>query len=158
MICRASKSGLRGRRSGANRSLRLIPDIRDLPDETTTAAITSGNCVVSHGPISQTTLFHEFVHVEQYREFGIQRFADLYLRGFLNAGSYFEIPLKRIAYTLGERFENNPARPFPVPVAHTLVCYLELTRTWQLARSSNSRMEPQISSSPYPLAIAARYI
>ena len=97
----------------------LIPDIRDLPDETTTAAITFGDCVVSHGPISQTTLFHEFVHVEQYREFGIQRFADLYLRGFLNAGSYFEIPLRRIAYTLGERFENNPTRPFPVPVAHT---------------------------------------
>jgi hypothetical protein len=28
---------------------------------------------------------HELVHVEQYRQLGIPKFADLYVRGFLNA-------------------------------------------------------------------------
>src|ERR1700730_19368437 len=39
-----------------------------------------------------------------------------------------------------------------------LIHYLGVACTSQFAKSSNSRMEPQISSSPYPLAIAARYI
>jgi hypothetical protein len=32
----------------------------------------------------------------------------------LAGGSYFEIPLESFAYTLGERYENNPARQFSV--------------------------------------------
>jgi hypothetical protein len=88
----------------------------DLPDQSTMAAITFADCVVSHGPFTDGLLFHEFVHVEQYRQLGVPRFADLYLRGFLNGGSYFEIPLERNAYTLGEQYEENPDRQFPVAV------------------------------------------
>jgi hypothetical protein len=33
-------------------------------------------------------LFHELVHVEQYRQLGIPRFAELYVRGFLSGGGY----------------------------------------------------------------------
>jgi len=39
-------------------------------------------------------LFHELVHVEQHRQLGIPRFADLYVRGFLSGGSYEAIPLE----------------------------------------------------------------
>jgi hypothetical protein len=86
----------------------------DLPDQSTMAAITFTECVVFRGPFTDGLLFHEFVHVEQYRQLGVPRFADLYLRGFLNSGCYLEIPLEQNAYALGERYENNPTQRFSV--------------------------------------------
>jgi hypothetical protein len=47
------------------------------------------------------------VHVVQYRHLGVSSFADLYVRGFLNGGSYEEIPLEKQAYELEARFANN---------------------------------------------------
>src|ERR1019366_4204019 len=77
-------------------------------------SVTFSDVVVSHEPFSNGILFHELVHVEQYRQLGIPRFSDLYVRGFLNGGSYDAIPLEVNAYTLGGRFEQNPARQFSV--------------------------------------------
>jgi hypothetical protein len=59
-------------------------------------------------------LFHELVHVEHYRQLGIPRFSELYLRGFLNGGSYEAIPLEVNAYVLNRRFEQSPANRFSV--------------------------------------------
>lgn len=87
---------------------------KNLPDQSRMAAITLCDVVVSHEPFSDGLLFHELVHVEQYRQLGVTRFAELYVRGFLNGGSYEAIPLERNAYALGERFENNPADTFSV--------------------------------------------
>jgi len=39
----------------------------NLPDQSTMAAITFSDVVVSHEPLSDGLLFHELVHVEQYR-------------------------------------------------------------------------------------------
>jgi hypothetical protein len=78
------------------------------------AAITFADCVVSHGPCTDVLLFHELVHVEQYRQLGVPGFADLYLRGYLSGGGCFEIPLERNAYALGEQYEDNPGRKFSV--------------------------------------------
>jgi hypothetical protein len=77
-------------------------------------AITFCDVVVSHEPFSNGLLFHELVHVEQYRQLGIPRFSELYVRGFLNGGSYEAIPLEVNAYTLGDGYEQNPANRFPV--------------------------------------------
>jgi hypothetical protein len=86
----------------------------NLPDQSTMAAITFSDVVVSHVPFTNGLLFHELVHVEQYRQLGITRFSDLYVRGFLNGGSYDTIPLEVNAYALGGRFERNPANWFSV--------------------------------------------
>jgi hypothetical protein len=86
----------------------------NLPDQSTMGAITFSDVVVSHEPFSNGLLFHELVHVEQYRQLGIPRFSELYVRGFLNGGSYEAIPLEVNAYTLEGRFEQNPARQFSV--------------------------------------------
>jgi hypothetical protein len=86
----------------------------DLPDQSTMGAITFSDVVVSHEPFSNGLLFHELVHVEQYRQLGIPRFSDLYVRGFLNGGSYEAIPLEVNAYSLEGRFEQNPTRQFSV--------------------------------------------
>ena len=86
----------------------------NLPDQSTMTAITFSDVVVSHGAFTNGLLFHELVHVEQYRQLGIPRFSDLYVRGFLNGGSYDAIPLEVNAYALGGRFEQNPANRFCV--------------------------------------------
>ena len=86
----------------------------NLPDQSMMAAITFCDVVVSHEPFSNGLLFHEFVHVEQYRQLGIPRFSELYVRGFLSGGSYEAIPLEVNAYALEGRFKLNPAQQFSV--------------------------------------------
>jgi len=87
---------------------------KNLPDQSGMGAITFCDVVVSHEPFSNGLLFHELVHVEQYRQLGIPRFSELYVRGFLNGGSYEAIPLEVNAYTLEGRFEANPPQQFSV--------------------------------------------
>ena len=86
----------------------------NLPDQSTMTAITFCDVVVSHESFSNGLLFHELVHVEQYRQLGISRFAELYVRGFLSGGSYEAIPLEVNAYTLEDRFRREPHRGFSV--------------------------------------------
>ena len=86
----------------------------DLPDFYQMAAITFGDVVVSHMAFADGLLFHELVHVEQYRQLGIPRFSELYVRGFLSGGGYDGIPLEVNAYALGRRFEGNPRQRFSV--------------------------------------------
>jgi hypothetical protein len=86
----------------------------NLPDQSRMGAITFFDVVVSHEAFSNGLLFHELVHVEQYRQLGIPRFSELYVRGFLNGGSYQAIPLEVNAYTLGGRFESDPQRVLSV--------------------------------------------
>jgi hypothetical protein len=86
----------------------------NLPDQSTMAAITLSDKVVSHVEFTDGLLFHELVHVEQYRQLGVPRFAELYVHGFLSGGSYEAIPLEVNAYALGGRYENNPNQHFSV--------------------------------------------
>jgi hypothetical protein len=70
--------------------------------------------VVSHVRFTDGLLFHELVHVEQYRQLGIPRFSELYVRGFLSGGGYDGIPLEVNAYALGREFEADPRWQFSV--------------------------------------------
>jgi hypothetical protein len=81
---------------------------KNLPDQSAMAAITFYDVVVAHEPFSPSLLFHEFVHVEQYGQLGVPRFAELYIRGFLNGGGYEAIPLEVNAYALEDRFRSDP--------------------------------------------------
>jgi hypothetical protein len=82
------------------------------PDMSAMLAITFSDTVVAHEPFTDGLLFHELVHVEQYRQLGVLRFSDLYVRGFLSGGSYEEIPLEKNAYMLGGLYEENRALHF----------------------------------------------
>ena len=87
---------------------------KNLPNQSRMGAITFCDVVVSHEPFYDGLLFHELVHVEQYRQLGIPLFSELYVRGFLNGGSYEAIPLEVNAYTLEGRFEANHHQRFSV--------------------------------------------
>jgi hypothetical protein len=85
-----------------------------LPDQSAMAAITFCDVVMSHDAFFDGLLFHELVHGEQCGQLGIPRFSELYVRGFLNGGSYEAIPLEVNAYSLEDRFRRDPRRMFSV--------------------------------------------
>ena len=85
-----------------------------LPKFSLMAAITFVDTVVSHEPFTDRVLFHELVHVVQYEKLGLERFANKYVRGFLNGGSYEAIPLEMNAYELDSRFAKMPTSVFSV--------------------------------------------
>lgn len=86
----------------------------NLPDFAAMGAITFSDVIVAREPLTPGLLFHELVHVEQYRQLGVANFSALYVRGFLAGGGYDGTPLERQAYQLGAKFEANPATPFSV--------------------------------------------
>ena len=82
----------------------------DFPDLSLVAAITLDSVIASRGPLGPSLLFHELVHVVQFRLLGVKTFAKLYTRGFLDERSYDGIPLERCAYELERRFTNHSER------------------------------------------------
>ncbi len=75
----------------------------DLPNFTSMGAITFDDVVVFHEALNPQLVFHELVHVTQYRLLGIEEFARLYVRGYLHGG-YDGTPLEMCAYQLDGRF------------------------------------------------------
>jgi hypothetical protein len=74
------------------------------PDVGLIAAITFDRVIATRQPMDRSTLFHELVHVAQYRALGVRLFAREYVRGLLETGTYESIPLEAVAYRLEERF------------------------------------------------------
>ena len=75
-----------------------------LPDPTQVAAMTFDDVVVTRGEIWESLLFHEMVHVTQFRLLGVRRFAELYMKGFVDTRTYAGIPLEVCAFTLEDHF------------------------------------------------------
>jgi hypothetical protein len=95
-------------------SMAKLMGIRNLPDFSDMAAITFVDVIVSHEEFTDDLLFHELVHAVQYAQLGINEFAARYVNGFIQGGSYEEIPLEKNAYGLEGRFSANPGQPFSV--------------------------------------------
>jgi hypothetical protein len=95
-------------------SMAKMMGIRNLPDFSEMAAITFVDVVVSHEEFTDALLFHELVHVVQYAQMGVKEFAVRYVNGFIQGGSYEEIPLEKSAYALEGRYSQNGGQPFSV--------------------------------------------
>lgn len=85
-------------------SMAKMIGIRNLPDFADMAAITFVDVIVSHQEFTDALLFHELVHVVQYAQMGIKEFAARFVNGFIQGGSYEEIPLEKNASLLESRF------------------------------------------------------
>jgi len=88
--------------------------VEGLLEMSSIGAITLIDVIAYPKQMDRSTLFHEMVHVAQYRVLGLRRFADLYVRGFFNGGGYEGIPLEQQAYELETRFSRNPKEKFSV--------------------------------------------
>ena len=70
------------------------------------------------GLSSLSLLFHELVHIEQYRLLGTRGFVREYVRGWVLGGrSYMDIPLEEQAYRLTAKYECDPSLVFSVAEA-----------------------------------------
>jgi hypothetical protein len=88
--------------------------IRNLPDFAAMTAITFVDVIVSHQEFTDALLFHELVHVTQYAQMDLKEFAGRFVNGFIQGGSYEEVPLEKMAHALEDRFSQNPAETFSV--------------------------------------------
>jgi hypothetical protein len=84
------------------------------PDFVHLASITYSDVIVFHDEITLRTLFHGLVHAAQVAFLGLDRYADLYLRGFVKSRSWIAIPLEAQAYQLDTRFAMSPSAIFSV--------------------------------------------
>ena len=75
-----------------------------IPAPALVAGVTLDDVIALCEPPGRSLLFHEMVHVTQYRLLGINGFSSLYVRGFLATGSYDAIPLERCAFDLEYRY------------------------------------------------------
>ena len=85
---------------------RLLARLKHRPDFARISAITFQDVIVSCGPFTDSLLFHELVHAEQYYQLGVARFAELYVRGFPSSETYTGIPLEVHAYQLEAQFRS----------------------------------------------------
>ena len=95
-------------------SMAKMMGINNLPDFSGMAAITFVDVIVSHEDFTDALLFHELAHVAQYAQMDLKEFAARFVNGFIQGGSYEEIPLEKQAYALEARFSQSSGNPFSV--------------------------------------------
>ncbi|MFN7926094.1 MAG: hypothetical protein U0Q16_38710 [Bryobacteraceae bacterium] len=76
----------------------------DFPSIALVDAITFDFVIATTRPMPPSLLFHEMVHVAQFRMLGVREFTRQYALGFLETRRYESIPLERIAFELEDRF------------------------------------------------------
>jgi len=86
----------------------------NFPDFVHLASVTYCDIIVFHDEIALRTLFHGLVHAAQIAFLGMDRYSDLYLRGFVKTRSWIAIPLEAQAYQLDTRFAMSSTAVFSV--------------------------------------------
>jgi hypothetical protein len=77
------------------------------PDLSTVSGMAFGNAVVlARSGRELSVLFHELVHVVQWRELGVRGFVARYVREWVESGgAYLDIPMERMAFEMQGRFD-----------------------------------------------------
>lgn len=86
----------------------------NFPDFVHLASITYVDIIVFHDEIGIRTLFHGLVHAAQIASLGMERYVDLYVRGFVRTRSWIAIPLEAQAYQLDTQFAKSGGEAFSV--------------------------------------------
>lgn len=74
------------------------------PQITHMDSVTFLDIVAFNQSLSERTLFHALVHAVQIDVLGLQRYAELWVRGFLKTRTHFTIPLEVHAFSLSSKF------------------------------------------------------
>lgn len=88
--------------------------ITGLPDMAHRAVVTFLDVIVFHEKIASRHLFHGLVHTAQVKLLGPERYAELFVTGFLNSRSFFLVPVKAHAFLLDTRYAEDPEARFSV--------------------------------------------
>jgi len=95
--------------------------LTNLPEFAHMASVTFDEVVLFPGEINDRRLFHALVHAAQFDVLGIERYFELFIRGFLRVRSHVSVPLEMQAFSLEAKFAENPNEAFAVE---------ELIRLW----------------------------
>ena len=79
------------------------------PQITHMDSVTFLDIVAFNQSLSERALFHAMVHAVQIRVLGLQRYAELWVHGFLKTRTHFTVPLEVHAFSLSSKF----LRPTP---------------------------------------------
>ncbi len=86
----------------------------ELPDAAHIASVTFQDVLVFNEKATDRTLFHALVHATQIQILGVQRFAALFVQGFIRTKSYCLVPMKAHAFEMDARFAANSGVAFSV--------------------------------------------
>jgi hypothetical protein len=88
--------------------------LTNLPELAQMPSLTFEDVVVFHGEINDRRLFHALVHTVQFKVLGLDRYTELFVRGFLRTRSHVSVPLEVQAFSLEAKFAEKPDEPFSV--------------------------------------------
>lgn len=86
----------------------------NLPDVTHMESLTFIDVVAFNERLSERALFHALVHTVQIQVLGLERYAELWIRGFLKGRAHFTVPVEVHAFSLASKFLRPLAETFSV--------------------------------------------
>jgi hypothetical protein len=86
----------------------------NLPDITHMKSLTFLDVVVFNEQLTERSLFHALVHAVQFQVLGLERYTELFVRGFVNSRFHFLVPLEAHAFFLESKFARPGAEKFSV--------------------------------------------
>jgi hypothetical protein len=86
----------------------------NLPNFAQMESLTFLDVAVFNERITDSSLFHGLVHAVQFQVLGLQRYADLLVRGYLRTNAHFAVPLEAHAFALESKFTRNSSEVFSV--------------------------------------------
>ena len=86
----------------------------NLPEFAHMHSVTFLDVVVFNQKIAERALFHGLVHSVQFEILGLERYAELFVRSFVNMKLHFSVPLEAHAFSLESKFAATPAQRFSV--------------------------------------------
>jgi len=84
------------------------------PEVTHMDSVTFLEVVAFNQALSERALFHALVHAVQIDMLGLERYAELWVRGFLKTKTHFTVPLEVHAFSLTEKFLQPAVESFSV--------------------------------------------
>jgi hypothetical protein len=88
--------------------------LANLPDLTHMASVTFLDVVVFNEKLTERSLFHALVHAVQVQVLGLERYAELYVRGFVDTKFHFTVPLEAHTFSLESKFVRPDPESFSV--------------------------------------------
>jgi hypothetical protein len=86
----------------------------NLPDVTHMESLTFIDVIAFNEQLSERALFHALVHTVQIQVLGLERYAELWIRGFLKGRAHYAVPLEVHAFSLASKFLRPLADSFSV--------------------------------------------
>ena len=77
-------------------------------------SITFVDVIAFNQRLSERALVHALVHTVQIDILGLERYAELWVHGFLKSRTHFTVPIEVHAFTLASKFLRSSAEKFSV--------------------------------------------